>query len=117
METIKQRAQRFRTRAACITWGRREGTRAKNDTILKIIPEKVKNPAVNSRKGFRELTKAEIALVENEGITPSRQKRNERKTRGKDSDDDNDGTQVPLLSLESHVSIVGAGVGSSRDDT
>ena len=114
MGTINQRAQRFRTRAACLAWCKREGTRAKNETILKIIPEKFKNAAVNSTKGFRELTKAEIAIVENKSIMPSRQKREKRKTRGKDSDDDNDGKQAPLLSLENHLSIVGAGVGSSR---
>ena len=86
--TINQRAQRFRTRAACLAWCKREGTRAKNETILKMIPEKFKNPAVNSTKGFRELTKAEIAIVENKGITPSRQKRQKKKTRGNESDDD-----------------------------
>ena len=113
MGTVNQRAQRFRTRAACIAWCRREGTRAKNDTILKIIPERFKHPTVNSTKGFRELTKAEIAVVENKGIAPSRQRRNKkRKTRGKDSDDDDDGNQAPLLSLENHLSIVGAGMGS-----
>ena len=86
--TINQRAQRFRTRAACIAWCNREGTRAKNDTILKIIPERFKHPTVNSTKGFRELTKAEIAVVENKGIAPSRQRRKKRKMRGNDSEDD-----------------------------
>ena len=38
--TINQRAQRFRMRAGCIAWCKREGTHAKNSTILKIISDK-----------------------------------------------------------------------------
>ena len=87
--TINQRAQRFRTRAACIAWCKREGTRAKNDMILSIIPDKCKDPAVNSTKNFRELTKAEVDLVEkkNQGTMPARV-RSKNKRRAKDSDDD-----------------------------
>ena len=91
--TINQRAQRFRARAACIAWCRREGTRSKNDTILSVIPDQYKDPAVNSTKGFRELTKEEVALVENkyQSKMPSRVKRQKRETLGEDSDDEANG--------------------------
>ena len=85
--TINQRAQRFRMRAGCIAWCKREGTRTKNSTILNIIPDRFKDPAVNSTKGFREFTKTEVALVENKGIMPERLKKRMRKA-GEDSDDD-----------------------------
>lgn len=57
--TISQRAQRFRTKAACIEWGKREGTHYKNAKILSLIPASCKDPAANSTKAFRDLTKAE----------------------------------------------------------
>ena len=62
--TINQRAQRFRTEAALIAWGKREGTQAKNAYILGLIPDWCKDPAVNSTKGFRDLDKNEKKAVE-----------------------------------------------------
>ncbi len=43
---------------------------------------------MNSTKSFRELTKAEVDLVENKGEIPARLRRKKRKARGQDSDDD-----------------------------
>ena len=54
--------QRFRIKAACIAWSKREGTGAKNATILGMIPQEC--IAANSTKGFRDLRRAEIDLVE-----------------------------------------------------
>jgi len=62
--TINQRAQRFRTKAGCIEWRKRQGTHAKNEKILSYLPESCKDPAVNSTKGFRDLNKTEQAEVE-----------------------------------------------------
>ena len=59
--TINQRAQRFRSKAALISWGNRAGTGTKNDYILSLIPDTCK--AVNSTKGFRDLTQAELSTL------------------------------------------------------
>ncbi|KAL2038869.1 hypothetical protein N7G274_008391 [Stereocaulon virgatum] len=59
--TINQRAQRFRSRAALISWRNRAGTGTKNDHILSLIPYTCK--AVNSTKGFRDLTQAELSTL------------------------------------------------------
>ena len=84
--TINQRAQRFRTRAGLISWCKREGTRAKNEVILKMIPDKYKD--ANSTKGYRELNRVEVLQVENKGIVPERLRKSRRKTHGEESDDD-----------------------------
>ena len=110
--TINQRAQRFRIRAGCIAWCKREGTGAKNDTILGMIPNEC--IAANSTKGFRDLTRAEVDLVEKKNS--GRVRRKNRKTREDVSDDDegNGGDDAPsqtddewaLTSLEApHQSV------------
>ena len=90
--TINQRAQRFRGEAACITWGNREGTAKKNKYILSLIPNWCKDPAVNSTKGWEDLSKVEQVEVvsQNKGTMLSRtrnakdtkkdNKRNSKKT-------------------------------------
>ena len=85
--TINQRAQRFRIRAACIAWCKREGTGAKNEMILGMIPKEC--IAANSTKGWRDLTKAEFDLVEKKNSGRARGKN--QKTRGDVSDDDDEG--------------------------
>ena len=82
--TINQRAQRFRIRAACIAWCKREGTGAKNATILGMIPKEC--IAANSTKGFRDLTRAEVDLVEKKN--PGTVRRKNQNTHGDVSDDD-----------------------------
>ena len=84
--TINQRAQRFRIRAACIAWCKREGTGAKNEIILGMIPKEC--IAANSTKGFRDLTKPEIDLVEKKHSGRARRKNQET---GGDVSDDNEG--------------------------
>ena len=68
------------TNPSAIAWCKREGIRVKNDLILNIIPEKCKNPAVNSTRSFRDLTEAEADLVENKGRMPARLRRKKRKS-------------------------------------
>ena len=69
---LAQRAQRFRIRAACIAWCKREGTGAKNATILGMIPKEC--IAANSTKVFRDLTRAEVDLVEKKNSGTVRRK-------------------------------------------
>ena len=57
------RATRFRLRSGCLSWAKKDGTVAKNQRILDVIPAQYKDPAVNSTKGWRDLTKAEIKRV------------------------------------------------------
>ena len=57
------RATRFRLRAGCLSWAKKDGTAAKNQRILDVIPAQYKDPAVNSTKGWRDLNKAEIKRV------------------------------------------------------
>ena len=61
--TINQRAQRFRTRAACIAWNNRAGTATKNAFILSLIPDEYKAADVNSTRDFRDLDDGEIKAV------------------------------------------------------
>ena len=53
------RATRFRLAAGCLSWDKKDGTAAKNQRILDVIPAQYKDPAVNSTKGWRDLNKAE----------------------------------------------------------
>lgn len=53
------RATRFRLAAGCLSWETKDGTAAKNQRILDVIPAQYKDPAVNSTKGWRDLNKAE----------------------------------------------------------
>ena len=80
--TINQRAQRFRIKAACITWSKREGTGSKNGMILGMIPKEC--IAANSTKGWRDLTRAEFDLVEKKHKGRAKKRGN---TRGDFSDD------------------------------
>lgn len=57
------RATRFRLRAGCLSWEKKDGTAAKNQRILDVIPAQYKDPGVNSTKGWRDLSKAEIKSV------------------------------------------------------
>ena len=61
--TINQRAQRFRTRAACIAWNNRAGTVTKNAFILSLIPDEYKAADVNSTRDFRDLDDDEVKAV------------------------------------------------------
>ncbi|KAM0798790.1 hypothetical protein BDR22DRAFT_890910 [Usnea florida] len=61
--TFSMRATRFRLRAGCLSWAKKDGTAAKNQRILDVIPAQYKDPAVNSTKGWRDLNKAEIKRV------------------------------------------------------
>ena len=57
------RATRFRLGAGCLSWAKKDGTVAKNQRILDVIPVRYKDPAVNSTKGWRDLNKAEMKMV------------------------------------------------------
>ena len=57
------RATRFRLAAGCLSWEKKDGTVAKNQRILDVIPAQYKDPAVNSTKGWRDLNKAEIKRI------------------------------------------------------
>ena len=61
--TINQRAQRFRTRAACISWNSRAGTGTKNEFILSLIPSKYKAASVNSTRDFRDFNDDEVKAI------------------------------------------------------
>ena len=61
--TFSMRATRFRLRAGCLSWAKKDGTVAKNQRILDVIPAQFKHPAVNSTKGWRDLNKAELKSV------------------------------------------------------
>lgn len=61
--TFSMRATRFRLLAGCLSWEKKDGTAAKNKRILDVIPDQFKDPAVNSTKGWRDLSKAEIKSV------------------------------------------------------
>ena len=114
--TINQRAQRFRTRAGCVAWCKREGTRSKNDAILSILPADYRD--VNSTKGFRDLTKAEIQVVEkkNRGTMPSRA-RSKKALRDVSQEDDSDdgGTTVKGNGSEAEDETALAFFGSTHE--
>lgn len=57
------RATRFRLAAGLLSWETKDGTAAKNQRILDLIPAEFKNPAVNSTKGWRDLNKEELEIV------------------------------------------------------
>ena len=57
------RATRFRMRAGLLSWEKKDGTVAKNQRILAVIPAQYKDPAVNSTKGWRDLNAAEIKKI------------------------------------------------------
>lgn len=57
------RATRFRLRAGCLSWEKKDGTVAKNQRILDVIPARYKDPTVNSTKGWRDLNTAEIKKI------------------------------------------------------
>ena len=61
--TFSMRATRFRLRAGCLSWAKKDGTVAKNQRILDLIPAQYKHRAVNSTKGWRDLNKAELKRV------------------------------------------------------
>ena len=61
--TFSMRATRFRLRAGCLSWAKKDGTVAKNQRILDVIPAQYKDRAVNSTKGWRDLNKAELKSV------------------------------------------------------
>ena len=61
--TFSMRATRFRLGAGCLSWAKKDGTVAKNQRILDVIPAQFKDPAVNSTKGWRDLNKAEMKMV------------------------------------------------------
>ncbi len=62
--TFSMRATRFRLGAGCLSWERKDGTAAKNERILDVIPARFKDPAVNSTRGWRDLNKEEIKRIE-----------------------------------------------------
>lgn len=61
--TFSMRATRFRLGAGCLSWAKKDGTVAKNQRILDVIPAQYKDPAVNSTRGWRDLNKAEMKTV------------------------------------------------------
>lgn len=61
--TFSMRATRFRLTTGCLSWGRKDGTVAKNQRILDVIPAQYKDPGVNSTKGWRDLNKAEVKKI------------------------------------------------------
>ena len=61
--TFSMRATRFRLRTGCLSWEKKDGTAAKNQRILDLIPAQYKDPAVNSTKGWRDLDKSEIKKI------------------------------------------------------
>ena len=61
--TFSMRATRFRLRAGCLSWEKKDGTVAKNQRILDVIPARYKDPTVNSTKGWRDLNTAEIKKI------------------------------------------------------
>ena len=59
--TFSMRATRFRLNSGCLSWERKDGTLAKNQRILDVIPAQFK--AVNSTRGWRDLSTSEIKKV------------------------------------------------------
>lgn len=57
------RATRFRLTAGCLSWETKDGTAAKNQRILDLIPAEFKDPAVNSTKGWRDFNKQEVKII------------------------------------------------------
>ena len=55
------RATRFRLRAGLLSWEKKDGTDAKNQRILSLIPAQFKR--LNSTKGWRDLNKEEMNQV------------------------------------------------------
>ena len=55
------RATRFRLSAGLLSWEKKDGTEAKNQRILGLIPAQYQQ--VNSTKGWRDLNKQEINLI------------------------------------------------------
>ena len=55
------RATRFRLRAGLLSWDKKDGTQAKNERILSLIPSQYKR--INCTKGWRDLNEEEIKKV------------------------------------------------------
>lgn len=61
--TFFLRATRFRLRAGCLSWEKKDGTAAKNQRTLDVIPAQYEDPTVISTKSWRDLNKAEMKPV------------------------------------------------------
>ena len=61
--TFCLRATRSRLRAGCLSWKKKDGTAAKNQRTLDVIPAQYKDPTVISTKSWRDLNKAEMKSV------------------------------------------------------
>ena len=71
--TFSMRATRFRMGAGCLSWEKKDGTAAKNQRILAVIPGQFKDPAMNSTKGWRDLNKAEIKTIKDGAMSKPQQ--------------------------------------------
>lgn len=88
------RATRFRMRAGLLSWEKKDGTEAKNQRILSLIPAQYQR--LNSTEGWRDFNKEEIALVKAGALQKPQQGRKRRRAvseePGEDGrlDDDNE---------------------------
>ena len=80
------RATRFRLRAGLLSWEVKDGTEAKNERILSLIPAQYRT--VNSTKGWRDLNKDEIKQVKAGSLHKPQQGRKAKQAGSADSDED-----------------------------
>ena len=104
--TFSMRATRFRLSAGCLSWEKKDGTAAKNQRILDVIPAQYKDPGVNSTKGWRDLSKAEI-----KGIQEGAMRKPQQGRKGKRAAQ----AQKDLEEEESPVDVSGKGEGFHED--
>ncbi len=115
------RATRFRLGAGCLSWERKDGTEAKNQRILDVIPARFKDPAVNSTRGWRDLNKEEIKRVERGKMNKPQLGRKGKgaakadKGKGKAVEDPVDGEGVPGDEEEAQFGDADGWIGGSKE--
>ena len=88
--TFSMRANRFRLNAGCISWEKKDGTQAKNQRILSVIPAKY--IAANSTKGWRDLQACEIKLIKSGALKKPQLGRKRKQDAQSERDEEEDNT-------------------------
>ena len=93
LNTLTQRATRFRAKAGCLKWGRKGHADKKDKYILSLLPEECKRPEVNSTKS---MTQDPDIKFRNLDLDSSNKEKNK----------DEDEPESPVVASSRHSSLV-----------
>lgn len=92
--TFSMRATRFRLRVGLLSWEKKDGTVAKNQRILDLIPAEYKDQAVNSTKGWRDFNAADIKDIKAGAMKKPQQARKTKRAAQAEKDQEEKGDGV-----------------------